>query len=128
MSLKSKGIAMERELVHLLWARQFAAVRVAGSGSSQYPSCDVLASNGAQRFAFECKSIQKGMRYIPDKEMDEFLQFSRRYGAEPWIAVRFRAKEWHFLLPEDLKKTPSAWGISLDVIQTRGMLLDELIR
>lgn len=127
MSLKSKGIAAERELIHLLWEQGYAAIRVAGSGSSRYPSCDIVASNGTKTFAFECKSITKGMRYIGKEEMDAFLSFAQRFGAQPWIAVRFSRKEWHFLMPEDLNETPSAWGISTDNIRQRGLLLTELV-
>ncbi|MFW5746714.1 MAG: Holliday junction resolvase Hjc, partial [Nanoarchaeota archaeon] len=112
MSRKSKGIAAERELIHLLWKAGFAAIRVAGSGSSRYPSCDILASNGSRLLALECKSIKSGTRYLPDTEMQAFMDFAQTFGAQPWIAARFARRQWHFLLPEDLKKTPSAYGIS----------------
>ena len=45
MSLKSKGINAERELIHKFWGVGWGAVRVAGSGSMRYPSSDILAAN-----------------------------------------------------------------------------------
>lgn len=38
---KKKGIAAERELLHLLWDKGFACCRVAGSGSIPEPNCDL---------------------------------------------------------------------------------------
>jgi Holliday junction resolvase len=126
MSLKSKGISAERELIHLLWKRGYAAVRVAGSGSSQYPSCDILAGKPGRTLVFECKSIRGRSRYIPKEEVEGFLQFAERFGAEPWMAFRFSGTAWHFLLVEDLIDTPRSKGISIDVIQAKGVLLEEL--
>jgi holliday junction resolvase Hjr len=128
MSMKSKGIAAERELIHILWKHNYAAARVAGSGSSRYPSCDILAGNTIRKFAFECKSIKKGSRYIPKSEMDEFCLFAKTFGAEPWIAVRFAGKKWHFIMPEDMIDTPRSKGISAALIQVKGLLIEELLQ
>jgi Holliday junction resolvase - archaeal type len=43
---KSKGSKAERDLIHLFWSKGFAAMRAAGSGSSQHPSPDILAGDG----------------------------------------------------------------------------------
>ena len=53
MSRKSKGINAERSLIHKFWAHNWAAIRVAGSGSSKYPSPDVLAGNNLRKLAIE---------------------------------------------------------------------------
>ena len=127
MSRKSKGIAAERELIHLLWQHQMAAVRVAGSGSSRYPSCDILASGEGRTFAFECKSLRNGTKYIPKPEMKAFVQFSRIFGAQPWIAMRFNGQRWHFVTPEDCIETVQSYVVSLSLLQKRGLLLEELL-
>ena len=54
---KKKGINAERELIHMFWAEKWAAIRVAGSGSSKYPSPDILAGNNLRKLAIECKAI-----------------------------------------------------------------------
>ena len=30
--------------------------------------------------------------------------FSKNFGAEPWIALKFPAEQWYFFMIEDLKK------------------------
>ena len=65
MSLKSKGINGERELIHKFWnTNSWAAVRVAGSGSMKYPSADILASNKLRKLAIECKVIKEHKKYF----------------------------------------------------------------
>ncbi len=46
---KSKGSAAERELIHKFWANSWGAIRVAGSGSSQFPSPDILVGSKIER-------------------------------------------------------------------------------
>jgi Holliday junction resolvase len=64
MKLKAKGSNAERELVHMFWDKGWAAIRVAGSGSSQYPSPDVLAGNNLRKLAVECKASGELNKYI----------------------------------------------------------------
>ncbi|MFT4313381.1 MAG: Holliday junction resolvase Hjc [Candidatus Woesearchaeota archaeon] len=128
MSLKSKGIAAERELVHLLQKYGFAAIRVAGSGSTVTPSTDVIAGNSGRIFSFECKTIKGESRYISKKQIEDFLSFSGQFGAECWIAVRFSRKPWKFLLVEDLVETPNNYGITKKIAEIRGITLEELLQ
>lgn len=127
MSTKAKGSNAERELIHLLWEHGFAAIRVAGSGSMKHASPDVLAGKDGRVIAFECKSITDGIRYIPKEEIDQLLEFSRRFGAESYIAVRFNRKEWHFLLTEEIGKKATL-KLSKEEIALRGLLLQEVLR
>ena len=111
MSRKSKGINAERELIHAFWANKWSAVRVAGSGSSRYPSPDVLAGNGVRRLAIECKASRDTSKYLTAKEVAELQQFSEIFGAEAWIAVRFNHKGWYFLKPEELQDTGGRFSV-----------------
>ncbi len=128
MSRKGKGINAERELIHLLWAKGWAAVRVAGSGSSRYPSPDVLAGNGVRRLAIECKSSGDKRRYLPKDEIEKLLEFSRTFGAEPWIGVRFNKHSWYFIPPEELTKTERHFVIDVEESRKIGLLVEELIK
>ena len=98
-SRKRKGIQAERELLTLLWASGWAAVRVAGSGSSRFPSPDIVASNGVKVLALECKVVKTNTKFFPLKEIQELLEFSKRFKAEPWIAVK-HFKQWFFVRVE----------------------------
>lgn len=127
MSRKGKGIKAERELIHLFWKQGWAAVRVAGSGSSRYPSPDVLAGNGTKSMAIECKSSGEKKRYLAKEEVENLLKFSKTFGAEPWIGVRFNALPWYFLPPGELQKTGKHFAVDVEQAKQRGLLFDELI-
>ena len=55
---KRKGTNAERDLIKLFWSVGWAAVRVAGSGSMQFPSPDLLVGNKIRRLAIEVKTTK----------------------------------------------------------------------
>jgi len=127
MSHKSKGINAERELIHAFWNKKWAAIRVAGSGSSRYPSPDVLAGKGSRRIAIECKASRDTVKYLTAKEVAELKEFSRIFGAEPWIGLRFDDMKWYFLTLEDLKNSGNSFSVSIELVKKKGLQFDELI-
>ena len=127
MNTKAKGSNAERELIHLFWAGNWAAVRVAGSGSSSYPSPDILASNAARILAIECKSSADVNRHIPREQVEGLLIFAKRFGAEPWIGARFNDMKWAFFSPEDLNKTKAGFSTSIKMIKEKGLSFEQLL-
>src|SRR3989344_2917231 len=128
MSVKQKGTKAERELLHLFWAKGWATIRSAGSGSMKYPGPDLIASNKARRLAIECKSTKKTKQYLDNHDMEQLKQFCGIFGAEPWFAVRFARTNWLFLSPEDIEKTETGYVIDSKVAERRGLLIDELLK
>lgn len=120
---KKRGIAAERELLHLLWAKGYAVARVAGSGSVPEPSCDLLAGNGKVRYAIECKTSRKEKKYITAEQIQEFEKFAERFGLEPIVAIKFIRKGWFFIPPKKLDKTGKSYAISLDDAMKRDIKL-----
>jgi Holliday junction resolvase len=88
-----KGAQAERKLIEKLREEGFACVRVAGSGRARFEQPDVIASNGKRVMAIECKHVNSDCVYIPKEEINALLKFSREFGAEPVLAVRFK-KRW----------------------------------
>ena len=127
MSRKSKGMNAERELVHLFWNNKWSSVRVAGSGSSKYPSPDVLAGNGNRRLAIECKASKSSSKYLTAKEVNELQTFAELFGAEAWIGMRFDDMKWYFLSLEDLKNSGNSFSASVDLVKKKGLKFEELI-
>jgi Holliday junction resolvase len=127
MSLKSRGINAERELVHKFWAVGWACIRVAGSGSSKYPSPDLLAGNARRKLAIECKLTTDTAKYFDKQEIEDLRSFSRRFGAEAWVAVKME-RRWHFLTLEDLKETPAGYAVNKDIIVLKGLSFEELLQ
>ncbi|MBI2101976.1 Holliday junction resolvase [Candidatus Woesearchaeota archaeon] len=128
MSVKQKGSKAERELLHLFWAKGWATIRSAGSGSMKYPGPDLIASNKARRLAIECKSTKKTKQYLEEYDIKQLKDFCDIFGAEPWFAVRFARKNWLFLGIEDIEKTETGYVIDSKVAERRGLLIEELIK
>ena len=128
MSRKSKGINAERELIHLFWGNGWSACRVAGSGSSRYPSPDVIAGNNVRKLAIECKVTKDIRQYFTKKQVNELKEFGNIFGAEPWTAVKFNNVNWYFLTLEDLDPTPEGYSVSLESAKRKGFLFEEVIK
>ncbi len=125
MNTKAKGSNAERELIHMFWNRNFAALRTAGSGSMSYPCPDILVGNNVRKLAIEVKRPGKEYQHLERKQIDDLQLFSTVFGAEPWIAVKF--KEWRFLTIEDLNKTETSFSITKEIAERKGLIFEELI-
>ena len=123
MGAKSKGTGAERELVHLLWAANWAASRVAGSGSIGYPVPDILASKNKRQIAVECKTTKGDSQYLTKEEVADLRKYASITGAEPYIAVRFAREEWRFLHPDALDVTPTQFVVSKKLALEHGKTL-----
>ena len=123
MSHKKRGIAAERELLHLLWDKGFACCRVAGSGSIPEPSCDLLAGNIKRRHAIEVKTTKKGKKYISKEQFKSFLEFSDKFGLTPLFAIKFMRQGWFFIKPEHLDETGKSYSISLEKAKLKNIKL-----
>ena len=64
MSTKSRGSNAERDLIHKFWGEGWAALRAAGSGSSQFPAPDIIASNNVRKLAIEVKLTTELKKYF----------------------------------------------------------------
>lgn len=128
MPSKTKGINAERELIHLFWKTEvWAACRIAGSGSSRYPSADVLASNANRRLAIEAKLTKEQSKYFSSEEIAQLKEFATKFGAEPWIAIKFKGNDWFFVTLEDLDKTDRNFVISTELAKLKGLTFKELV-
>lgn len=125
---KAKGSRAERELLSMFWENNFAGYRAAGSGSTPLPSPDLLVGNGKRYFAIECKSIKTKAKYLEPGQIKELLDFSKRFGAEPLVGVRFNNLGWYFIHPDKLEKTKNGSLIaSLEFLQREGLKFQDLI-
>ena len=127
MNTKAKGTKGERELVRVFNENGWVCIRAAGSGSSQYPSPDVLAGNAMRRVAIECKVTAETKKYLLDEEIEQLRTFSNKFGAEGWFGVKFPSEPWYFLMLEDLENTGKCWAISLELAKRKGLKIEELL-
>ena len=129
MSSKRKGTRFERELAHMFFDHNWGCVRVAGSGSTPMPAPDILASNGKRYLAIECKVIGNTNKFFSEEDIQQLLKFSDKFGAEPWIAIKFDYKGWFFLKPEDTDRTKNGYySISLELAKQKGLNLNTFLQ
>ena len=128
MSLKSKGINAERDLIHKFWATSgWSAVRIAGSGSMKYPSADVLATNKLRKLAIECKTSNNKSKYLPKEAIEQLKTFADIFGAEPWVAIRFKGHDWYFMSLEDIIESGKSFVIDVNAAKSKGLLFEEIV-
>ncbi len=127
MNKKAKGSNSERDLIHKFNNNGWVAIRSAGSGSSQFPSPDILAGNNLRRVAIECKATADTKKYLTKKEVDELVFFANKFGAEAWIGVKFDRMDWFFINIEDLEKTEKSYLIDIPSAKRKGLSFEQLI-
>ncbi len=125
---KAKGSRTERELMHLFYASgKFMPCRIAGSGSTTLPAPDLIVGGMKRVLAIECKA-GKGRRDIKKEQIEELKLFSKLFGAEPWIGVRFDKMPWHFL---ELRQLGISKGknyfVTPELVRKIGISFDELV-
>ncbi|HLC51918.1 MAG TPA: Holliday junction resolvase Hjc [Candidatus Nanoarchaeia archaeon] len=127
MNTKAKGSKGERELIKFFNENGWSAIRSAGSGSSRYPAPDILAGNALRRLAIECKVTKDHKKYFQSAEIEQLRTFSRMFGAEGWVGIKFGREQWYFLILEDLHDTGGHWMASLESAKRRGLTMLELM-
>ncbi len=122
MSQKKKGSNAEREIIHMFWQTpDWAACRVAGSGSIKYPAPDVIAANTRRKLAIECKTSKGEYQYLQKREIKELLEYSKKTNAEPWIAIKFSRTDWKFIQVKDLKETGKHYMATRRLLEEKGI-------
>lgn len=128
MASKNKGTRYERELFHMFWdTNEFSAVRIAGSGSTPMPAPDLVVGGKNKHFAIECKSVKASSKYFKEGEIEELILFANKFGAQPYVAIRFNNRGWFFVKPENLKKTNKTFCLSYELAKEKGISFEKLI-
>lgn len=125
---KAKGTRAERELLHMLFDNGAAVLRTAGSGSTTIPSCDLLVGKNGKVIAIECKFIKNSI-YIKKERISELIDFSDKFGAEPWFGIKIMSKGWYFLSLDKIEKSSSGenYVINLEKTKRNGMNFNDFI-
>lgn len=106
----------------------WTAHRIAGSGSSKYPSPDVIAGSVQRKIVIEAKKTKDKTKYFSKEEIESLRLFSKIFGAEPYIAIKFQKENWLFLSIEDLEETNKSFKATLERLKQIGLLFEEMIK
>lgn len=125
-----KGSNEERDLVHKLWEKGFAAMRApASGGATKRPLPDVLAGNSEIYIAIEVKTTTKEKIYIDSPQIDALCEFSDIFGAKPYLGIKFKYTKWLFLQPDKIERTRSNnYRIEKELALKNGLDLDEITK
>ena len=126
---KAKGTAGENELIHKFWdTNKWVCVRVAGSGSTQFPAPDLLASRGDKKIVMEVKVVNAAKKYFTRQEIRDLNYFAQMFGAEAWVGVKFEGGQWYFIPASELEETKSEnYVASLVEMKRKGFKFEEMV-
>jgi len=124
----AKGDRRERELVNKLDEAGFAVMRAPASGSATERELpDVLAGDSETFYAIEAKSAASDRIYLDGEEVYALVYFSRNFGANPRVGVRFDREDWYFFHPDDLYQTDGGnYRVKRDRALADGIDFEEL--
>jgi len=54
-------------------------------------------------------------------------KFAEIFGAEPWVAIKFKGHEWYFISLEDLTETEKCFVTDVKKATNKGLLFEEII-
>ena len=127
MNAKAKGSRYERELVQRFWDAGFGVMRAPTSGGATSRALpDIVAGNGKVYYAIEVKMKKELPIYIREEQVEEIKEFSRRFGAKAFIAVKLPYKEWRFVPVELLSKNGKNYRVSEEEY-LKGLRLEDLL-
>ncbi len=125
-SRKARGASAERDLVHKFWERGWAAMRAAGSGSTTFPSPDIIAGKAGRRLVIEAKITVDTHKYLTSEEIRQLEYFADVFAAEAWVAVKFPRTKWMFFKPEDLLESGSSLKATKELGELKSLNFDEV--
>ena len=124
-----RGFRDERELVSRLEHLGFAVLRAPASGSgTRSDRPDILAGRKGFCIALEVKTTSRRVLYIRQESVDQLVRFSERFGAKPYLAVKFKRSGygWLLLRPDQAERTGGGYKVTLEDAFRRGMALEAL--
>ena len=131
---KKRAADYERMLVNRFWEHGFAVMRApSSSGTSKMPRPDILAGSAKKglMLVLEIKTSRQNVFYVQKEQIDGLMEFAKRIGGEPYLAVKFVGKrmDFHFLsVPDALMKSKGdSYRVSYSYVMSTGLDFSTLI-
>jgi len=127
--LGHRGFREERELVNRLERLGFAVLRAPASGAgTKLDRPDLVAGRRGFCIAVEVKTTRRRVLYVRAESLEQLIRFAERFGAEPYLAVKFKRSGygWLLLKPDHMEKTGRGYRITLEEASRRGIPLEAL--
>lgn len=124
-----RGFREERELVNRLEKLGFAVLRAPASGAgTKLDRPDLVAGRRGFYIVVEVKTTRRKVLYIRAESLEQLVRFAERFGAEPYLAVKFKRSGygWLLLKPGQMERTSKGYKISVEEAYRKGMPLEVL--
>ena len=132
---KKRAADYERMLVNRFWEHGFAVMRApSSSGTSKMPRPDILAGSSEKglMLVLEIKTSRQNVFYVQQEQIDGLMEFSKRIGGKPYLAVKFVGKRMDFLflsVPDSLKKSKGdSYRVSYSDVISTGLDFSTLVK
>ncbi len=125
-----RGVREERELVNLLDKLGFAVLRAPASGSrTMLDRPDILAGRRGFIVALEVKSTSKKALYVRGESIAQLKRFSERFGAKPFLAVKFKYSRvgWLLIDAENIEVEGKGFRLTFEDAVKRGLTPEALV-
>jgi len=125
-----KGAAAERELVRELDNLGFAVLRAPASGArTTLDRPDLVAGRRGLHLALEVKTTSNRSLYVKKQSIEQLMRFAGKFGATPYLAVKFKRRRCGWLLvdPTKLKETAKGFTVTYKKAVTSGKKLEALV-
>ena len=67
-------------------------------------------------------------KYLPKEDVEQLKKFADIFGAEPWIAVRFKGYDWYFISLGDMLEAKKSFIIDVGTAKSKGLLFEEMVK
>ncbi len=118
----------ERKIVNKFWEYGFAVMRApSSSGTSLMPRPDVLAGSAEKglMLALEIKTSRQNTFYVQKHQIEGLMEFAKRIGGQPYLAVKFVGKRMDFLylsVPDGLTQSSGdSYRVNINDLKESGI-------
>ena len=125
--MSKKGTNYEYQVMNIFENNGYAALRSLGSGGgTKKGRPDVLVGNCRNIFGFEIKQRGGDVCYINKSQVDKLNDFCYRFGASPYIIVKFGRMPFYVFDENSMIPCEKSYKISVEDIG-RGIELNDFI-
>jgi len=117
---------VEREILKRIWEYGFAALRIAGSGSTSFPATDIIARLGEDIYIIEVKRTVGEKVYIKEDQIEQLEILKEKYPFVKNFKVVELEESVKLLLPQKVTFRLGSYHLSSEALSLLSGICDAL--